>query len=199
MDAGGGVTTEPDLGGDFLMQLAAGRTLAVGRAVGWEEGGRSKHQIYVFVKTVAGAVASDMAGDWLIKRFSDKSVDNEPGVMSGSIQVDETGTSIIGGDLQVGVSGGWTVEGGDVETDDEGGVLLTDITYLNSDVVTTGQVDLEAGYGVFAGHATDSDGRIALIVGVPEPDALLLGLVSLAAVFAIRRRSPSVAATVNRT
>ena len=185
IDASG--SFDPELGVETWMQLAAGKTLAVGRAVGWESSGRNKQQVYALVKTAPGAVASDMARNWYVKTFSDEAVANTPSVESGNIQVGAAGTSIVGGLLRDSEGVEKTVTGGTVATSDQGVVALTGIHYSGSGVVTTGSVALDAEREVFAGHTTDSDGRVGLIVGVPEPDTTWLMLASLVALGALRR------------
>ncbi len=89
--------TSGGLGGEPVLQLAQGRQIAVGSAIGFLPGGEDDHRILFFVKETTGVVPSDLAGNFLVFSFEDDRQANDPGTGLGGVFFDPTGTQLLGG------------------------------------------------------------------------------------------------------
>ncbi len=89
--------TSDGLGGEPILQLAEGRQIAVGSAIGFLAGGEDDHRILFFVKETTGVVPRDLAGDFLVFSFEDDRQANDPGTGQGGVYFDPTGTQLLGG------------------------------------------------------------------------------------------------------
>ncbi|MFP6564540.1 MAG: hypothetical protein VCC68_08685, partial [Myxococcota bacterium] len=87
------------LGGEPVLQLAEGRHIAVGSAVGFFPDGEGDHRIVFLVKETSSVVASDLAGDWLVFGIEDDQQANNPATLHGGIRFDPTGSELEGGTI----------------------------------------------------------------------------------------------------
>lgn len=90
--------TAGQLGGEPVFQLAAGKELAVGAAIGFLPGGNEEHIILFLVKESLDVTVCDLNEDWVVFSFSDEEGDTStPESSEGSLYIDATQSLLVGG------------------------------------------------------------------------------------------------------